>query len=273
MKSLENYKQNLHTHSIFCDGKDTPNEVVKKAIEQGFDSIGFSGHAPMFYSDYNYKYTLEEYCAEIYKLKEEYKGKLDIYCGLEFDAYCGVDLAPYEYTLGALHYLKVDGRYIAFDRSADFVLNMIDREFGGKGIEFAKEYYRELADLRKFGKFDIVAHFDLVTKNSEIANLFDTDSKEYRNSALETLTALREDFDIFEINTGAISRGYRTSPYPQKFILEEMKRLNCKIVITSDCHNADYLTCSFDMAKELAKSCGFKEQVALIDGKFTEIPL
>ena len=243
---MKDYKQNLHTHTTYCDGKDTPEQVVLKAIEKGFNSIGFSGHAPNNYSGFSYKRTIPEYIEEINRLKRKYYGVLDIYCGLE---------------------------YVAFDRSAEYVQNMIEREFGGKGIEFAKEYYRQFAKLRDYGKFDIVAHFDIIAKNVELANIFDVESKEYKDAALECLTALRENFDIFEINTGAISRGHRTSPYPQKFILEEMKRLNCQIVITSDCHDANYLDCAFADAKEFAKSCGFREQVAFIRGKFEQIPL
>ena len=41
------YLQNLHTHTTYCDGKNTAEEMVQKAIELGFKSLGFSGHAPM----------------------------------------------------------------------------------------------------------------------------------------------------------------------------------------------------------------------------------
>ena len=51
------YKQNLHTHSTFDDGKNTIEETVLSAIEKGFDSIGFSGHAYMYYSE-NMAYLL-----------------------------------------------------------------------------------------------------------------------------------------------------------------------------------------------------------------------
>ncbi|MBQ7974646.1 MAG: hypothetical protein IJ300_03045 [Clostridia bacterium] len=37
-------KQNLHTHSLYCDGKNTLEELTEAAIERGFSSIGFSGH-------------------------------------------------------------------------------------------------------------------------------------------------------------------------------------------------------------------------------------
>ena len=42
------YLQNLHTHTTYCDGRDTPVEMIESAIAQGFDSIGFSGHSYTF---------------------------------------------------------------------------------------------------------------------------------------------------------------------------------------------------------------------------------
>ena len=38
-------KTNYHTHTTWCDGKDTPEAVVVAAIEKGFYAIGFSSHA------------------------------------------------------------------------------------------------------------------------------------------------------------------------------------------------------------------------------------
>ena len=38
-------KTNYHTHTTWCDGKDTPEAVVVAAIDKGFDAIGFSSHA------------------------------------------------------------------------------------------------------------------------------------------------------------------------------------------------------------------------------------
>ena len=40
---------NYHTHSIFSYGKNTPEEIVQKAIEKGFGAVGFSDHAPTIY--------------------------------------------------------------------------------------------------------------------------------------------------------------------------------------------------------------------------------
>ena len=38
-------KSNLHTHTTFCDGVDTPEEMVQAALGLRMDTIGFSGHS------------------------------------------------------------------------------------------------------------------------------------------------------------------------------------------------------------------------------------
>lgn len=39
-------RQNLHTHTTFCDGTNTAEEMIQAARELGMDSLGFSGHSP-----------------------------------------------------------------------------------------------------------------------------------------------------------------------------------------------------------------------------------
>ena len=38
-------KVNYHTHTTWCDGRDTPEEMVQAALARGFAEIGFSSHA------------------------------------------------------------------------------------------------------------------------------------------------------------------------------------------------------------------------------------
>ncbi len=269
------YKQNLHIHSTFCDGADTPEEMVLTAIENGFDSIGFSGHSYMHYSP-SYSMSLEgtlDYIKEINRLKPKYAEKIKIFCGLEFDMYSGVDLSPYDYIIGSVHYLEIGGEKIGFDRSAAEVKRVIDTYFGGDGMKYAKAYYETVAKLPDYGKFDIIGHFDTITKHLENADFFDTDSKEYRNSAISALEALKGKIPCFEVNTGAIARGYRTTPYPQPFLLDEFKRLGFKAVISSDCHNRTMLNCGYEDAAELLKQHGFKEIYALTDSGFKPFAL
>ena len=50
-------KTNFHTHTTFCDGKNTAEEVVLSAIEKGFSAIGFSGHG---YTPFDLRYCMQD---------------------------------------------------------------------------------------------------------------------------------------------------------------------------------------------------------------------
>ena len=175
--------------------------------------------------------------------------------------------------MGTNHYLKVGKDFVGFDRSRDEVKSIIANYFDGDGLRFAREYYRQLAELPAYGKFDLVGHFDLITKNNENGELFDENSPDYQKYALECLHALAENIHVFEITTGAMARGYRTTPYPNPFILKEMNGLGVGITISSDCHDCNYLTYGFDQAIDFCKKCGVKELQVLTKEGFKSLAL
>lgn len=269
------YLQNLHTHSTFCDGIHTPEEMVGFALEKGFDSLGFSGHSYTGYSSASRvtPETTEEYKKEIKTLKSRYADRLKIYLGLEVDMYSPIELTGYDYLIGSVHYLKMDGEYVGFDRTATTVKSLIDTRFYGDGLAFAKVYYETLAKLPEYGDFDIIGHFDQITKNIEIIPLFDIESKAYMNCALDAMYALKGKIPLFEVNTGAVARGYRTTPYPHVNLLRELNRLGFGAVITSDCHDGTKLDFGFAHARAFLKECGFREQYILNDRGFEAVAL
>ena len=269
------YLQNLHTHSTYCDGKDTLEEMILSAIEQGFQSVGFSGHSYMHYSPGQSMSIAgtEEYKKEIAALKEKYKGQLDIFCGLEVDMYSEVDLSGYDYLFGTAHYLKKDGEYLGFDRGVDEVTALVDGHFDGDGMKFAKMFYETIAELPNYGKFDVLAHYDICSKLVEKKPFFDENNPEYQKYAIEALDALTGKIPFFEVNTGAISRGYRTTPYPAHFLLKEFKDRGWGPVIGSDCHDKRFLKYYFDETEEILKAAGFREIYVLKSTGFEAIPL
>lgn len=267
--------QNLHTHTRYCDGMDTAEEMILTAIEKGFTSIGFSGHSYMHYApehSMSQKGT-EDYKKEITYLKEKYKDKIEIFLGLEVDMYSKIDLSGYDYLIGSVHYLLKNNKYIGFDRSSEIVKNIVEEHFFGNGLEYAKEYYKTLSMLPNYGKFDIIGHFDLITKHCETVNFFDCNSEEYKAYAINAVEELSGKIPFFEVNTGAIARGYRKTPYPHTFLLKELKRCGFGAVISSDCHDRKMLDCNFNFAKELLKECGFKEHYILTKNGFKPILL
>lgn len=269
------YNQNLHTHGVLCDGKNEYEDTVLRAIELGFDSIGFSGHS---YAPYGAQFCMtpentEVYKKEIYRLKEKYKGTIDVFCGIEFDMFAPPMLDGFEYIIASLHYFLIDGEYVGFDRSADEVQRVIDMYFGGDGMKYAKRYYEELARIPDYAHCDIVGHMDLVAKHNLSRHYFDTESKEYRGYVTDALDALKGRVGAFEINTGCIPRGYRNIPYPEPFILKELNKRHFGIVISSDCHDNRYLNHGFAEALEMAKECGYREVLKWTHDGFKAFPI
>ena len=48
-------KANYHTHTKYCDGKNTVAEMTKAAFDKGFTHLGFSGHG---YTDFDESYCM-----------------------------------------------------------------------------------------------------------------------------------------------------------------------------------------------------------------------
>ena len=270
------YKQCLHTHSVLCDGKDTLEEMVQTAIEKGFDSIGFSGHSFMdIYAEFSMsEEKVAQYKAEIARLQQVYGDRIQIFCGLEKDNYTTLSTEGYDYLIGSVHVMKHEKGLLFIDWTAECTRENIEKVFGGDGIAYAKCYFDAVADLPNHGSFDILGHFDLLTKfNEKEPDLFDTSCAEYRAAATKAAEALVGKVRFFEINTGAISRGYRTTPYPDPYIIKEMKRLGFCAIISSDCHDRNFLDCGYEDAKRLLKEAGFAEHYVLKDEGFVAIPL
>lgn len=271
-----NCKQNLHSHTTYADGKDKIEEIVVEAIRRGFDSIGFSEHTYLCYSSFPKQLTLADmdlYKKEIFCLKQKYQGKIDIFCGLEYDCYSDVHAYGFDYLIGSVHYLDVKGDIKTFDKGLEETLRFIEENFNGNSLEFAKKYFETVSLLPKKKDFDIIGHFDLITKNNEKGNFIDVSSKEYLYSGYEAIHALEGKIPLFEVNTGAIARGYMKTPYPQFEFLQEFKKCGFGVVITSDCHNKDFLDCYFEESRNMLISAGFKSRFILTDNGFKEVEI
>ena len=234
---------NYHTHTVYCDGNDTPEALVLEAIRLGCPSIGFSGHS---FTEFDQSYCMsrektEEYKREVRALKEKYRGQIEILLGVEQDYYSEEPTDEYDYVIGSVHYILKDGVYLTVDWTREQQEEDVKIYYGGDFYAYAEDYYKIVADIYRKTKCDIVGHFDLITKFNQDDALFDTKDERYRNAALAAVRALLKTPAAFEINTGAIARGLRTEPYPAKFILDEIYREGGEVLITSDCHAKENL--------------------------------
>lgn len=263
---------NYHTHSVFCDGKDTPEEMVLRAIEKGFDALGFSGHGYTKRDSSFCMQDLEGYFSTIRGLQEKYKDKIQVYLGVEEDMIHPADRKDYDYVIGSSHYIIKDNVYYSVDGKPECLQECLAL-FDGDPIKYAHGYYAPFCEYIRQRKPDIIGHFDLLTKFDELnGDMFLADA-EYKKVASRYLLAAMESNCIFEINTGAIARGMRTKPYPSEDLLYLMQKNGAKIILSSDCHDSNMLDYWFTEAREMLRDIGFRQQYVLYDGIFQSVSL
>lgn len=254
--------QNLHAHSTLDDGRSTPEEMLRASLSAGMRSCGLSLHSPLpFKNDWapGMK-TVEVFLREMRHLAATFAPRMAVYAGIEWDVLSeNVDLAPFDYVIGSVHHLPVDGANSSVDESPEATADLLARYFGGDADAAAALYFSELQKVAAQPRAQIVGHFDLLTKFNERGAFFDEESPVYRRAAARAMEALVEVDKIFEVNTGAISRGYRTSPYPSRALLEQLRRMDGRVTLGSDAHSARNVACSFDAALRLVRDCGFRQ--------------
>lgn len=264
---------NFHTHTVFCDGKNTPEEMILAAIEKGFTALGFSGHS-YFEPEKEINMSAndqQEYISQIETLKIKYCNKIKIFCGIEQDYYSEEPKFSYEYKIGSVHNILKDGKYLDTDWSAERTKNTVENIYSGDFDSFAEDYFEIVADVLNKTKADIIGHIDLISKFNEQNGYCETDR--YLKAAEKAVKKLIPFGKPFEINTGAMARGAKSIPYPSPSILKMIKENGGKIIFSSDCHDKDYLDFAFDKAVLLAKSAGFTEHGILTDDGIVYIPI
>lgn len=231
MSYLTDY--NFHTHTTRCGhayGSD--EEYVLKAIELGLDVLGFSDHAP--FKDIHHKgmrmdySSLNEYISSINYLKEKYKDKITIYCGLEIEYYEEYDSYYKELLNNGIDYLILG-------QHCYYINNECHSYFETDDKESINKYKEMVIKAIKTGYFLYVAHPD-------IYSIALTD-KEYISEVAEEICKVAKEYNVpLEVNLGglrfadfnSIIKG--TEPYPNHYFFKVASKYNNDIVIGVDAH-------------------------------------
>lgn len=261
------FASNAHTHSAYCDGKDTVPEMIRAAQALGFQSLGFSGHAWQGF-DACYAMTQEgqaAYLREIRALQRKREpGMPRLWAGLELDGMameaCRRAIDGFDYVIGSTHYLTLDfhGAPVAVDGDADRLRRYVDEAFQGDGLAMARRYYELQTEALLRDRPAVIGHFDLVRKHAARACLFDEADPAYQTLALDALERAFSCGAALEVNTGGMARGYLPTPYPTRALLCAWREMGGRVTVTSDCHNARYLDYAFDQALALVREAGFQ---------------
>lgn len=279
MNNLE-HKINLHTHTIFCDGKNSAEEMVLAAIEKGFEVLGFSSHSlyPFARSWHIAPRDFQFYETEILRLKEAYKDKIKILLGYEGDYYPGVSIPSKkyykshglnpDYLIGSVHYIVSKKGVYSVDNKTDTVRQNLIQLYGdGEHFESVNakkavcEYFAAEREMLKNADFEILGHPDLIRLRNTELHYFDEGESWYKKELKATVKAIKSAGIIVEINTGAIGRKLMDDVYPSEAFLELLYEEGIPICINADSHQTDTLDSAFDFAKQRAKKAGYRELV------------
>lgn len=236
-------RTDLHTHTVYSDGKNTPEEMVLAAISIGMEKIGISDHS---YTEFDLSYcikkeNIEKQIKEVGGLKEKYADRIEVLCGVEQDYFATLSADAYDYSIGSVHYVKKNGVYIDVDYTREKLLTASEELYGGDIYALLEDYYALEGDVIDKTQADIIGHFDLICKLNEKQPFFDESHPRYEAAWKNAADKLLKTGRPFEINSGAVSRGYKTDPYPSAYIKKYLEENGATFVVSSDSHSVQTL--------------------------------
>jgi histidinol-phosphatase (PHP family) len=248
---------NFHTHTVWCDGKDTPEAMTLAAIGKGFSRLGFSSHLafPEGGEGVLDPVRAMDYVRDVRRVAAKYAGQIEVYCGGEADYIPGAttpEKSRYaelglDYLIGSVHYAVADdGARVPVDDTPDLLERGIAEHFGGSGRKLVERYFEQQVFMVGHFDFDVLGHPDLVRKFNEKRPWFDEAADWYVALEERLAQALAASGKVTEVNTGAISRGWLSDAYPSARFRETLRKYGVKFILSSDAHSAAGLDCAFD---------------------------
>jgi len=159
-------------HTIYSDGMNTPEEMIRTAIDSGLTTIAITDHVWKT-SDW-----VEKYVEELLDLKNKYYGKIEVLIGYEAKAINTngeVDVSGYlsekaDFRLGSVHRIpEYDSDYSFLTREQ--VLN--DK------VTAYKKWLETTINLLANSDVDMIAHpfwalykYDIIPEDEDIIKLF-----------------------------------------------------------------------------------------------------
>ena len=243
-------KVNLHTHTFLCGhATGTPEEYIKRAIENDIKVLGFSEHAPFVFSDgfeFSYRVPMsraKEYIETLKSLREKYKDEIKIHIGFEIeyfplyfkDMYKLVKELGAEYLILGQHFIKngyPDGCYVGMTK---------------RPMSDLTEYVDCVIEAINTGVFTYIAHPDLIEATS--------DMQLYRQEMTRLCKEAKKCDIPLEINFYGI-RDHRFYPFDEFWKIAG--QVGCKAVLGFDSHDTPsaFDEYSIPFAKEIVSKHG-----------------
>ncbi len=278
LKEIPMISADLHLHTSYSHGLNSPFEMHKSAEEKGLGLIGFTEHSPR---PLGYDYTREyrdhltahfpDYIREVSLLRDNCASSCKVLLGLEMDwlpdesdfvrEACFAH--DYDYIIGSVHFLKHWG----FDDQAD-----LWREASKIQIFlWYEEYFQHWLSMIQSGLFQIAAHPDLIKIYS--VNYFHDwiEQPQSRDLVYSCLKALKASEMAMEISSAGMRKACREF-YPCPQIMRMAEKLGLNISLASDAHNINDIASFFPELAAYARKFGFDRQIVYNHGQIDFLP-
>ncbi|TVX98786.1 histidinol-phosphatase [Cohnella terricola] len=257
-------KFDLHTHHDRCGhASDNIKDYIESAIRAGLHVIGISDHSPYFAHEKDHpspgiamaRSEFPNYVAEVLRLKEEYKDRIEVLLGVESDFYpdqlelyrASYEPYPFDYIIGSVHQTR--GVSI-FNR------NRWKDKGEAAQLDEKKHYYELIRQSANSGLFQVLGHIDAM--KGYYPGFADIAGAEAEiDEALKAVAA--NDLSI-EINTSGKTKdcgGW----YPSDAILERALHFGADVTFGSDAHLPGRVGDEWELVRNRLREIGFRRWV------------
>lgn len=250
-------RYNFHGHTQYCDGRADVADFAAAAADAGMEYYGFTPHSPIpFASSCNMSEAdVELYLADVAEARRLYGDRVQFYAGMEID-YLGPMWGPshsyfrglgLDYAIGSVHFIpSPEGTLIDIDGSYErFAENMHDH-FGDDIRYVADTFFSHTLDMIEAGGFDILGHFDKVSRNAAQWQPDIEDEPWYARWIDRVLEAISASGMVVEVNTKSYSNLGRI--FPALRYLPRLLATGATILVNSDAHEPRFIDASRDYA-------------------------
>ena len=244
-----------HVHTSLCNhATGTMEEYVRSAVDKGLDTLCFLDHLTFQEAGRDNAMQPREvpmYVDAARRLARQYQAHIDVRVGLEVDfspdhvSECEAVINTFDLDVvaGSVHFL--DGENVVSRRSA-WSRGELDADavYG--------RYLDVLESMLAYDYFDMVCHLDLPKKY----NTHPSPSVVDRFG--ELLKKIQTKDLAVELNTSGFAYPVAEA-FPSPQLIGWCARLQIPMVTGSDAHAPDQVGRSFDQARDLLKSAGYRD--------------
>lgn len=238
------------------------------ALNASIPEIGFTEHFDLHPNDPCKGYlNVDKWWEELTRCQNEFSDILTIRAGIELSEPHQypktieelLDQYPWDYALGALHWV---GKELIFEE--DY--------FNRSEKEAYEDYFSEMLRMVETGKFDVLAHMDIV-KRYGFENYGPFNPEQTEGKVRSILRTLANRNIALEVNTASLRRSIQETSPSERILHWFYEEGGQWVTLGSDAHSPEYVGFGLDKALSIIRSSGFDHLASYRSRKPKRTPL